>query len=77
MKKLMLLLMSIVLFMPAMALAVPTTIGDPIEGNSWSQQFNESGVGNFNIMEIYMLSDDYFEQNAFSGFTAIPDVKHF
>jgi hypothetical protein len=38
----------------AMAAIVP--VGDPIEGSSWSQGFNESGVGNFDRVEVIWVS---------------------
>jgi hypothetical protein len=70
MKKLMLFLVSIVLLIPAITFASTITIGDPVEGNSWGQQFNESGVGSFNIIEVYMTSSgDSFEKPVFSGFS--------
>ena len=44
-------------------------IGDPIEGDSWAQQFNESGVGSFDTIAILMTSTgDSFESPAFYGF---------
>ena len=30
--------------------------GDPVEGNSWSQGFNESGVGLFDLVAVKMVS---------------------
>lgn len=65
MRKDFLLVVAIVLLLPCMAFAIPTTVGDAFDSNSWGQQFNESGVGSFDMMEIYMLSDDYFEAPAF------------
>lgn len=45
-------------------------IGDPIEGGSWSQGFNETGVGPFNKMGVRMTSaGDAFESPVFSSFT--------
>ncbi|MFH1011764.1 MAG: cohesin domain-containing protein, partial [bacterium] len=36
------------------------TVGDPIDGDSWSQAFNESGVGNFDHMQMLMVSGPPF-----------------
>jgi hypothetical protein len=46
-----------------------TPIGDPAEGESWTQRFNESGVGNFNVVAVKMISaGDTFEDIVHSGF---------
>lgn len=37
-------------------LADLTPIGDPIEGNSWSQVFNESGIGAFDFVAVRMIT---------------------
>ena len=51
------------------ALAMLISVGDPIEGGSWSQGFNETGVGPFDLMRVYMDSaGDAFEDPAFSDF---------
>ena len=47
-----------------------TAVGDPFEGNSWSQAFNESGVGYFDTIAIMMTSaGDSFETPSISGFS--------
>jgi len=47
-----------------------TTIGDPVEGNSWSQQFRETRVGNFDLVAVRMASlGDTFEHWTHSGFS--------
>ena len=62
----------------AIANADYVPIGDPIEGNSWTQQFNESGVGNYDLMGVVMVSaDDYFEGNTFSGYTVGGWAAHY
>jgi hypothetical protein len=49
----------------AMATLIPQ--GDPIEIGSWAQGFNESGVGLFDTMRVYMASaGDAFEDPAFT-----------
>jgi hypothetical protein len=46
------------------------SIGDPVEGNSWSQGFNETGVGNFDLVAVRMVSaGDSFEHWTHSGFS--------
>jgi hypothetical protein len=48
-----------------------TPIGDPQEGGSWGQRFNESGVGPFTHMEAIMGSaGDGFEFAGFANFNA-------
>jgi len=46
-------------------------VGDPQDVGSWGQRFEESGVGNFDLMAIRMTSPapDEFEQPAFRNFT--------
>jgi hypothetical protein len=39
-------------------------------GNSWSQQFNESGVGNFDHIEISWVTGSLFETPALTSFSA-------
>ena len=44
------------------AIAGDTSVGDAVEGNSWSQGFVESGVGSFDLVAVKMLSaGDTFE----------------
>jgi hypothetical protein len=58
------------LLVAGMANASIVAVGDPVEGDSWSQQFVESGVGLYNFMGIQMLSPgDTFNSPAFSGFS--------
>jgi len=46
------------------------SVGDVVLGNSWSQGFNESGVGNFDLVAVKMLSaGDSFETATHSGFS--------
>lgn len=52
------------------AWAMPVTIGDIVQGNSWSQRFSESGVGTFDHMEILWLANSDFESPAFSAFSS-------
>jgi hypothetical protein len=53
------------------AMATLISVGDPVEGNSWSQQFYETGVGNFDLMRVYMVPSpgDAFEDPAFTAFS--------
>ena len=45
-----------------------TTIGDPIEGDSWTQAFNETGVGPFDLVAVQMASSgDLFESPTHRG----------
>jgi len=56
-------------FAPTTAKAELLDFGDLIEGNSWAQPFNESGVGNFDTIEVFMISDgDFFEAPGFYNF---------
>jgi hypothetical protein len=48
-----------------------TAIGPPIPGNSWSQVFSASGVGNFDFLGVVMTSaPDRLEPPAFVGLTS-------
>ena len=51
---------------PASAILIS---GLPVEGNSWSQGWNETGVGNFNSMQGYWVSGSLFEAPSWSNFT--------
>lgn len=46
----------------ATARAGITAVGDPFNSGSWTQAFNESGVGNFDHIQMFMLSGPSFEQ---------------
>lgn len=48
--------------------AALVTVGEPIEGGSWAQAFNESGVGQFDFMAVKMLSADAFNDPVFTNF---------
>ncbi|MDH7601887.1 MAG: hypothetical protein QHI38_07040 [Armatimonadota bacterium] len=44
--------------------------GEPYDTNSWVQRFEETGVGNFNFMQVAMFTaGDLFEAPVFSNFT--------
>jgi hypothetical protein len=59
--------LSLVLFTSGTASAI-SVIGDPIEGESWSHTFEESGVGQFNFMQARMTSaTGDFEPPAFQN----------
>ena len=47
-----------------------TIIGDPVEGGSWSQAFNESGVGPFTGVSVQMSAGDTFESLTHYGLPA-------
>jgi len=71
MKKLLMLavLMGTFMFFAGTAMGSITSIGDAIEGNSWSQGFFESGVGPFDLIAIRMTSaGDSFESPALSDY---------
>ena len=51
------------------AFALPSSVGDIVTGNSWTQAFNESDVGTFDHLEILWLADSDFETPAFSNFS--------
>ena len=60
-----------IISIPNFASATLISIGDPFNSNSWNQQFNESGVGNFNFMEAFMISaDGDFEADGFVSFSS-------
>ncbi|HPD47684.1 MAG TPA: PEP-CTERM sorting domain-containing protein [Anaerohalosphaeraceae bacterium] len=66
MKKLSLIVL-LALFAPVYANI--TVIGDPVEGNSWSQAFNETGVGSFDLVAVKMTSaGDTFKTATFHSF---------
>ena len=56
------------------SMAVLISVGEPVEGGSWIQGFEESGVGLFNLMEVFMISADDLEapgiSNVLSGWGA-------
>ena len=67
MKKTFFILSLLITFSVASADLVP--IGDPIEGDSWAQAFNESGVGYFDFVAVLMVSDgDTFESFTHTNF---------
>lgn len=70
-KRIVALLVGAILMMATSAMATVISVADPIVTQSWDQQFNESGIGNFNKMEIFMLSPtpDQFENPAFRSFS--------
>ncbi len=72
MKKIILTLLIVGLVcLPNFVLATPSPIGDPILGGSWAQRFQESDVGNFDVMEAFMMSPgDAFEAPGFLNFSA-------
>lgn len=45
------------------------SLGDPFPANSWGQTFNESGVGNFNHLEVFWVGGSLFETPALTSFT--------
>jgi hypothetical protein len=56
-------------FITAPASANLVGVGSPVEGNSWSQAFQETGVGNFDLVAVQMVSaGDTFETLTHSGF---------
>lgn len=59
-----------VMTMSASAFAMVLPVGAPFSIGSWSQQFNESGVGSFNQIAVWSLSGDIFEAPAFTAFSA-------
>jgi hypothetical protein len=62
--------LSVLLFIAGGALADLAPIGDPLEGGSWGQRFNESNVGDFDFMAVRMSSDHKFEQPTFRNFSS-------
>ena len=54
-------LIAVALLFSATASADFIAVGEPEEGDSWSQAFNESGVGQFDFMAIRMTSTDLFQ----------------
>lgn len=48
-----------------------TAIGGPLSGESWGQAFNESGVGNFDLVGVKMVTaGDSFETPTHSAFSS-------
>jgi hypothetical protein len=72
MKKILLAIMLLALIgAPSLTSATPVPIGEPFEIGSWAQTFNESGVGLFDSMEIFMISGSSdFESPGFRNFTS-------
>jgi hypothetical protein len=53
------------------AMAWVNAVGEPVESNSWFQRFEESGVGDYNYMQVAMFTEgDFFEAPVFSNFSA-------
>jgi len=71
MKKLIVIFLTAVLvFSSADTFANLTTVGDPIEGNSWTQRFEEKGVGLFDLVAVQMVSaGDTFESTTHNNFS--------
>jgi len=60
---------AVVLSAASSALANLTPVGDPIQGDSWTQAFDESGIGSFDLVAVKMSSaGDTFESPTHSGF---------
>lgn len=53
-------------------MATPVVVGEPQIIGSWAQQFNETGVGNFDKLEAFMFIDPpfVFEAPGFFGFSS-------
>lgn len=62
-------LLLVLIVVPMNARADLMRVGDPTEIGSWTQAFNESGVGNFDTVETFMLSGGPFEAPPFAGFS--------
>lgn len=64
--------LALIFCLSGVALAV-TSIGEPQPADSWSQEWNESGVGNFNALEFFMISPASIDLEApgFRGFTTL------
>lgn len=59
-----------VLWTAGLAHADMISIGDAYVTESWDQQFNESGVGAFDTMEVFMTSADEFGVPTFRNFSS-------
>jgi len=69
-KSVVLLAVLTLLLVTSAALAYLTDVGPLVEGGSWSQAFNESGVGPFDFMAVKMTSaGDTFEHWTFNSFS--------
>ena len=64
------LVVPIILALSSGAMADLISVGEPVDGGSWSQQFIEKGVGNFDAMEVFMTPNggDAFEDTGFYDF---------
>jgi hypothetical protein len=63
--------LALLVFAAGIAGATLTPIGDPSEWGSWSQRFEESGVGTFDTMAIYWIS------GALGNGFQTPDFRNF
>jgi len=62
----------IMIFSASAAFGNITPIGGPVEGNSWSQRFAESGVGLFDLVAVRMTSaGDTFESATHVNFSVL------
>jgi len=69
-KLIFLLVIGLATCLPHPAMAILMDSGEPFETGSWDQAFNESGVGSFDTIEVYMLSvGDNFKNMVFRNFT--------
>ena len=60
----------ITVYTAGLANATLISFGDPVEGNSWWQRFQESEVGSFDTVETFMMTDGVdFEDPGFKNFS--------
>jgi hypothetical protein len=62
-KLLCVLALGLIICLPAMAGAV-TSIGEPQPAGSWSQEWQENGVGNFKALEFFVISPSSIDMEA-------------
>jgi hypothetical protein len=68
--KIVTLLVAILLFAAAPALAGLSLVGGPTVIGSWSQGFDETGIGDFDRIEVQMVSGGPLESPAFTGLSS-------
>jgi hypothetical protein len=71
MKKLcvVLILVCCTLFAPGSSTAAPVALGDPMIIGSWAQRFQESGVGEYDKMEAFMVTGSINFEFPFANFS--------
>lgn len=64
-------LIAVALLFSATASADLVSVGDPIEGDSWTQRFFDTGIGTYDFIAVRMTSADEFMPPAFGPYFSV------